>query len=232
MAALLVSIAIMGIVMSVAMPVWRQAAQREREAELIFRAGQYARAVALFQRKYANAYPPDVDVLIAQRFLRKKYRDPITGRDFRILSPAEVAAAPGMPSTVSAEPGRVGQSGVGSPPRSKEQGGTSQRSAFGQPGSQSASGFGQNQPRGPGREVNQSGVAGVVSRSDAKSIRIFKGRQYYNQWIVTMEDVLPKRFLTQPQPGQPEQPGQQPTRPGVPSRTPGQRGTPSSPMPR
>ena len=37
MAALLVSIAVMGILMSVALPAWRQAARREKEAELVFR---------------------------------------------------------------------------------------------------------------------------------------------------------------------------------------------------
>ena len=37
MAALLVSIAAMGILMSVAMPAWRQAARREKEAQFVFR---------------------------------------------------------------------------------------------------------------------------------------------------------------------------------------------------
>ena len=41
MAALLVSIAVMGVFMTVAMPVWKHANQREKEAELLFRAGQY-----------------------------------------------------------------------------------------------------------------------------------------------------------------------------------------------
>src|SRR3989304_8768077 len=44
MAALLVSMAVMAIVMTAAMPVWRQITQREKEEELIFRGKQYARA--------------------------------------------------------------------------------------------------------------------------------------------------------------------------------------------
>src|SRR5436189_185607 len=51
MAALLVGLGIMAVMMTVAMPVWKQMAQREKEAELVFRGQQYARAVGLFQRQ-------------------------------------------------------------------------------------------------------------------------------------------------------------------------------------
>ena len=72
MAALIVAMSIMAIMMTVVMPVWKQAAQREKEEELVFRGKQYAHAIGLFQRKFANAYPPNIDVLVDQRFLRKK----------------------------------------------------------------------------------------------------------------------------------------------------------------
>ncbi len=39
-------------------------ATREKEAELIFRGNQYARAIGLFQRKFANTSPPTIDVLV------------------------------------------------------------------------------------------------------------------------------------------------------------------------
>ena len=51
MAALLVALAVMAILMSVAMPVWRQQARREKEAELVWRGEQYARAIALYNFK-------------------------------------------------------------------------------------------------------------------------------------------------------------------------------------
>lgn len=82
MAVLLVAIGVMAIMLTVAMPVWKQMAQREKEQELIFRGQQYARAIGLFERKYANTPPPTLDVLIQERFLRKKYKDPITNADF------------------------------------------------------------------------------------------------------------------------------------------------------
>src|SRR5262249_15834651 len=78
MAVLLGAMSIMAVMLTVAMPVWRQATQREKEEELVFRGKQYAHAIGLFQRKYANAYPPNFDVLVNERFLRKKYKDPIT----------------------------------------------------------------------------------------------------------------------------------------------------------
>jgi len=58
MAALLVALAVMAILLSVAMPTWRQMVQREKEAELVFRGQQYARAIGLFQRKYAATFRP------------------------------------------------------------------------------------------------------------------------------------------------------------------------------
>ena len=81
MAALLIALAIMAILLTVAMPVWRHEARREHEAELVFRGEQYARAVALFRFKNANipnAFPPSIDALVQGRFLRKKYKDPMT----------------------------------------------------------------------------------------------------------------------------------------------------------
>ena len=51
MAALLVALGVMSLMLSIALPVWHHAAQGEREAELIFRGEQYARAIMLYQRQ-------------------------------------------------------------------------------------------------------------------------------------------------------------------------------------
>src|SRR5215831_4114488 len=86
MAALLVALTVMSILMTAAMPAWRQMARREKEAELIFRGQQYAHAIGLFQRKSGpGVLPPSLDVLVDQKFLRKAYKDPITGEDFDLL---------------------------------------------------------------------------------------------------------------------------------------------------
>lgn len=223
MAALLAGLAVMSVGWLLVMPVWTQTIQREKEAELIFRAGQYARAIALYQRRYANAFPPNVDVLLREKMLRKKYKDPITNGDFRYLSPLELQAMPGMlaPGT-SARPGSS-QPGGRTPPDPR---GGSFNQPRPTPGSERTSGFGSSS----GSVGPTGGIAAAVSRSTASSIKVFKNRRNYNQWIVTVEDVTPRRGVgIQPgqQPGQPGQrPGQQPgvggpgLSPGSGSRTP------------
>ena len=64
MAALLVAMSVMAILLSVALPNWSHMIRREKEEELIFRGNQYARAFSMYQRKYANAAPPNLDVLL------------------------------------------------------------------------------------------------------------------------------------------------------------------------
>ena len=54
-------------------------------SELIFRGEQYVRAIVLFQRKYAGTFPPTIDVLLQERFLRRRYLDPITNEEFQLL---------------------------------------------------------------------------------------------------------------------------------------------------
>src|SRR6188508_2311424 len=94
MAALLVAMSVMAVLMSALMPVWSQMARREKEEELVFRGKQYARAIGLFQRKYANTAPPTIDLLVEQRFLRKKYKDPITNDDFQPIYANQAAIQP------------------------------------------------------------------------------------------------------------------------------------------
>jgi type II secretory pathway pseudopilin PulG len=167
MAALLVGMAIMAIMMTAAMPVWRTISLREREAELIFRGNQYGRAIAMFQRKYAGAFPPTVDVLVTEKFLRKKYKDPITGDDFQLVG----AGAP-MPGQ-GAAPGTGAQAGQrpGSTTATPAAGNTP---AAGGALSRAASGLG-GAPAG--------GIMGVASKSTAKSLALFNGRDKYNEWI-------------------------------------------------
>src|SRR5438445_11018704 len=83
--------------LTVVMPVMNNANQRDKEEELVFRGLQYVHAIGMFQRKYANAYPPNVDVLVEQRFLRKKFKDPITGEEF-----VPIPVGQGLPGSATA----------------------------------------------------------------------------------------------------------------------------------
>ena len=82
MAGLLAGIAVMGILMSMIFPSWRMLVKREKEAELVFRGEQYMRAGEVYQRRFPGAYPADLETLVEQRFLRRLYDDPMTGKSF------------------------------------------------------------------------------------------------------------------------------------------------------
>jgi type II secretory pathway pseudopilin PulG len=87
MAALLVAMAVMAVLLTVAMPTWKQANQREKEAELLFRLTQYNRAIAAYGKAHGSPGPPNIDALVNEHFLRKKYKDPVSGEgkdDFQI----------------------------------------------------------------------------------------------------------------------------------------------------
>ncbi len=76
-------LAIMILSMAVAVPRIRADIQRDREVETMHRGKQYARAIKLYYKKF-NAYPPNIDALVKTnniRFLRKRYIDPMTGKD-------------------------------------------------------------------------------------------------------------------------------------------------------
>jgi type II secretory pathway pseudopilin PulG len=81
--AVLFLVALILITLAVAAPKMAQSIQRDRELELVHRGEQYKRAIKLYYRKF-NAYPSSVDQLENTnqiRFLRKRYTDPMTGKD-------------------------------------------------------------------------------------------------------------------------------------------------------
>lgn len=208
MAALLVSIAVMTLLMSVAMPVWRTQAQREKEAELIFRGEQIARGINLYTRKMGGGnFPPSIDVLVQGRFLRKKYKDPMTesGEWDLILAGGGVPGEGGSPQQQQPGRGRGGapSTGLSAPPSS---------------GRQSSIGISsprQGQLPSFGGQVG-GGLMGVRSKSKESSFRLYKGSgTHYNEWQFLFSSVSNRPGM----PGGQNAPGF-PTRPGLP----GQRG--------
>src|SRR3984957_5893497 len=76
-------IALLVISLAVAAPKIARSIQRDRDLETFHRGLQYRRAIQLYYRKF-HAYPPNVEALVNTndiRFLRKKYKDPITGQE-------------------------------------------------------------------------------------------------------------------------------------------------------
>ena len=155
MVGLLVSLTVMGLLLSALLPVWSQVAQREKEAELIFRGEQYARAVELYQRKYAGALPPDIQTLLAGRFLRRWYSDPMTDDgEFEVIyqAPAGEFLDSGTKEFTREETWTQLQSGDGVSPQAQRLTGS------------------------------RGGVIGVVSRSDTASLRVYRDGTKYSEW--------------------------------------------------
>jgi type II secretory pathway pseudopilin PulG len=162
MVVLLISLSIMAIMMTVVMPVWRQTARREKEAELVFRGEQYARAIGLLQRKSVGALPPSIDFLVEQKFLRKKFKDPITNDDFAPVLLSVAAPQGGAPGT---SPGGTPAGGPAGPGRGAAA-----------PTTGAAGGTTPGSPTG-------AGITGVTSKSKETSLRLYKGRNHYNEWL-------------------------------------------------
>jgi hypothetical protein len=154
MAALLVMLGVMSVLMTAMLPAWRFQAKREKELELVFRGEQYIRAIALYERRMGpGSRPPTLDALVQQRFIRKKYKDPMTkDGEFQVLYIG--ANAPAPPG-----PGGRGQPGVSQVPG---QTGVGSGLSGGQPG--------------------MGGILGVVSKSKESSIRVYQGNTRYDQW--------------------------------------------------
>jgi hypothetical protein len=71
------------IVCAAALPKVREQLRRDQEIETMHRGQQYIRAVQLYYRRFHH-FPPDMDALLETngiRFLRRKYSDPLTGKD-------------------------------------------------------------------------------------------------------------------------------------------------------
>ena len=125
--ALLLIVALMIIAAAVILPSITFQIRRDREEELVHRGVQYSRAIRAYYKKFGR-YPTKIEDLESSnnlRFLRKRYKDPMTGKDFKLLHYGEVqmtlgglgggtipGASPiGSPTTPngSAGPGGLGQ---------------------------------------------------------------------------------------------------------------------------
>jgi type II secretory pathway pseudopilin PulG len=76
------------LALAIAAPKMAESIRRDKEIETVHRGLQYARAIQVYFNKYGR-YPNTIDQLMKtdnQRFLRKRYLDPMTGKDdWRII---------------------------------------------------------------------------------------------------------------------------------------------------
>ncbi len=181
-----IGLVILGISMTAAVPLWQKIVQREREKELIFRGYQYMQAIELYQRKYPGAFPPNLDVLIDEKFLRREYKDPFSEteegsfRFIRQLSPElqqgaqqqqEAAARAAGITDSNRSQARMRTPGQQTP---ATPGGTGSRTGL--PG-------GQFQSRMGGSDQSLGGIVGVASSSDEETFYKVPGKEKYKDWL-------------------------------------------------
>lgn len=103
---LILFVAVLAIAAAAIAPAIVFQAKRDREEELIHRGVQYSRAVRAYYKKFGR-YPTKVEELESTnnlRFLRKRFKDPVTGQDFKLLHQQDVQMAfgPGIAGAVGA----------------------------------------------------------------------------------------------------------------------------------
>ncbi|MGB7553753.1 MAG: hypothetical protein WBM04_05230 [Candidatus Korobacteraceae bacterium] len=122
--AILLMMALMIIAATIEAPRIVQQMKRDREEEMIHRGTEYARAVKKFYKKFGS-YPTSLDQLDNTnqlRFLRKRYKDPLTkDGKWTLLHYGDIQTAvnPNAPGTPAAALGSQGQGGtLGATPNS------------------------------------------------------------------------------------------------------------------
>ncbi len=116
---LLLTMALMIIFAAAIVPTIKFQIERDREEELIHRGVQYSRAIRAYYKKFGR-YPTRLEELENTnnlRFLRKRYKDPITRQDFKLLHFGEVkmslgAGIPGA-SPIGVPAGALNNPGLG-----------------------------------------------------------------------------------------------------------------------
>jgi type II secretory pathway pseudopilin PulG len=117
---LILFVALIAVAAMVLLPAVAFQVKRDREEELIHRGVQYSRAMKHFVKKFGR-YPTRIEELENTnqiRFLRRRYKDPITGKDFKLLHMGDVQMAfgAGIPGATSANGLNPGAAGIGGGP--------------------------------------------------------------------------------------------------------------------
>jgi type II secretory pathway pseudopilin PulG len=184
--------------------------KRDREEELIHRGAAYSRAIRRFTKKMGR-YPvrlEDLENTDGLRFLRKRYKDPVTGQDFKLLhmadlqrvgigglSPAPTATgnfgvgAPAVPEGTGLQPVNLAQAApppagaAGDDPAASEGVGSKSQSP-------TTSGAGPAPTTYEGAGV----IVGVASASQRPTIREFNRKNHYNDWLFFYDPAYDRGF--------------------------------------
>ena len=116
--AMLLAVAVSGALLAAGSIVWSQQAQRERERELLLIGKEFRRAIGLYYERTPGAvkrYPEGLEHLLRddrylsmQRYLRRIYRDPMTGKSEWGLVQAPTGGIMGVYSLSNDRPIKTG----------------------------------------------------------------------------------------------------------------------------
>jgi type II secretory pathway pseudopilin PulG len=255
-------LALLIIAMAVAMPKISADIQRDREIETYRRGMQYRRAVQLYFKKFQR-YPPNVDALVKTnniRFLRKKYIDPITGKDDwkpimfgqqktplamgffgqplggagfggAVLAGTGPGGGNNVPISTPVTSGAFNPGAGGSDPNANPNDPNAGQNAGTNPTDPNANG-GQIAGANPiaGPTFGGAGIVGFSPASPKQSILVYKKKNHYNEWEFTYSPLSEMGMM-----GMPNQPpqllgGQAPGTGGL-NPTPMPSPTPQQPAP-
>ena len=188
---LLLTASLLVIAAAVVAPMITLQIRRDQEEELIHRGMEYRRAIRSYAKHTGN-FPLTLDQLehaTGNRYLRRRYKDPITGKDFRLLHMNDIAAqgtgsnTAGTPSGGSANTAAGISSNTSSPEANLPDstgGQNAQAGSQGSPTPQAAASL-----AAPGSSASFGGgvIMGVASSSPKKTIREFNHKNHYKDWL-------------------------------------------------
>ena len=218
---MLLMIAVMGIMAATLVTSIKFDIKRDREEEMIHRGVQYSRAIRAYYKKF-HRYPATIENLENAnqlRFLRKRYKDPLTGKDFKLLHFGEAKMGlAGLGGGLIPGASTIGSNGTLTPNSS-----FGNNSTFGNSNS-----FGQTTTQKSGSDSSQAGdtsasqnvssggntdasdqsssdqpvrtfggmpIVGVASMSKDPTIREFDKKKKYNEWQFLYDPTLERGML-------------------------------------
>lgn len=171
---LLLFVSLLAIAATAAAPGIAFEIRRDREAELVHRGVQYSRAIRRYAKR-TGRFPMRLEDLTdtgGQRFIRRLYKDPITGGDFRLLHSSDIQSFGSSPNL--------------NPPAGQADatnGTANDGAAAAVPDPQTAANLANASKEVLSNDGSRGVIFGVVSSSKAQTIREFNHKNHYNDWL-------------------------------------------------
>lgn len=199
----LVLVALMLLALAVAAPKVTEDIRRDKENEFYHRGLQYQRAVRLYYRRFQR-YPTSLDQLENTneiRFLRKRYKDPISGKDdWRLIHFGEAKVPQvgffGQPRGIGTPAAALGTptAGLSTFPSQgigpSQTAGTTGTASTGDPASATPVSL------SSGSTISVGPIVGVSSTSAKESIRTYRKQAHYNQWEFVYDPIQEQAMAT------------------------------------